>query len=1233
MGEHKCLILLSLLLLFLPGKVWAQCGGIMEPGFQFLTSSRGCAPYTVNLETRYLSSVPGTVYYATWGDGSPVEMFTQTNATGVIMTHTYPNSSIDCGYDVTIDASNACNPQGSVVPIHTQVIVWTNDVISISPQLFRVCQGFAESLSFTDNSDWNCFPRATRENSEPRWIQWIYGTGSAATQIPGIKVNGITPGSFPYLDPGVNRNPIYPVTSPGQASLPINVPATLPADLGKEFDITLKNWNQCNAYDNNLTDGNPFNPVNGDLVNGDNGPQITSAKIVIVPAPQPSFITRFGNASGVIQSVFCVGDNIFFDDQTPSISGASFGYTWQFFDNNTGAGAPLSTSTSSAPIFSYTSGGQKLIRLSVKDNNAAGGCINTYDGFVTISPALIAKIQTRDLSDNPITPYFCQQATAPLNTFQVRFADVSTGIVTATTEWRWQFYDENNVLVMQAPTAGFSSTILGPFDRSFINRGIYKVRLTIRDNVTGCQTEDEVQVRVYEKPAPFFSATRACEGQTNTFTESSTLQPINGESIILREWDFNYNGTSFNKDPAFDNKTSFSRSLGTAGTFQVALRATTDQNGCSDIFVLPVVVDPLPLATFTPDVSSGCSILTVNFTNTSIAAQPDVVDRYIWEIDEKQGLGFQPVATQHPTDPGFNGSLQYKFQNTSSANKTFDVRLHVFTVHGCETISSPTTITVFPGTKSGFIEANYSPFNNNCSPQTVTFNVDAHTQSLNPTDYTWTISDNNGEVSSVSTGTTPTYNFTFTNTTQANKDFSVKLTTTPQSTCYGDSIRTIRIEPVPTSLFTIDTLLFDCQTLKVNLNATQKGLTSYHWVIMENGMVVSEATGTNDQFQFAFNRTTIDNTAQFSLDTKNFASCSSPVTTNGIAVPKLDNMNVAFTASPVTQSLPSSTVNLTNTTNAGPWTYLWDFGDGTTSTEQAIASHTYEIYGNYTITLTVTSASCTQTQTQQVTILAIPPVVDFAYEPASGCESLKVQFTNLTQFADPATYHWDFGDGATSQAINPSHTYFNSGKYSVSLSASNATGQTITNTKQEIIDVYPKPIADFKVTPEVIYIPGGILYTANLSVNAMAYYWDFGDGETSTDYRPEHSYKKDGTFTITLAASNEFGCADTIRHENVVTVIKGSQVLVPNAFSPATNGAGDGHNDIFLPVMRGITEFEMLIFNRWGQLVFESRDQSTGWDGTFQGKVCEQDVYMYKLTVKLENGETVVRTGDVNLIR
>jgi len=72
---------------------------------------------------------------------------------------------------------------------------------------------------------------------------------------------------------------------------------------------------------------------------------------------------------------------------------------------------------------------------------------------------------------------------------------------------------------------------------------------------------------------------------------------------------------------------------------------------------------------------------------------------------------------------------------------------------------------------------------------------------------------------------------------------------------------------------------------------------------------------------------------------------------------------------------------------------------------------------------------------------------------------------------------------------------------------------------------------------------------------------------------------------------------------------------------------------VFLPLTRGVTQFEMIIFNRWGQLLFETHDATIGWDGYYQGKLCEQDVYMYKLTAVLENGEKLIRVGDVNLIR
>ncbi|CAN5261405.1 hypothetical protein BH09BAC3_BH09BAC3_22860 [soil metagenome] len=1236
----RFLVCLVVLLLASESRLFAQCGGIMEPGFAFLTSSRGCAPFTVNIQTIYLSSVPGTQYFVDWGDGTPEQTYTQVLAAGVTMTHSYPLASVNCGYDVVIDASNACNPRGSVVPITTQVIVWTKDIISINPAVYRVCAGYAATVSFTDNSDWNCFPRATRENNAPRWIQWIYGTGPAGIRIPGIQVNGITPGLYPYLNPAPGRNPIYPVLSPGQVSLPINVPVTTPADIGREFEITLKNWNQCNPYDDNILDGNAFNPVGGNLINGDNAPQVTSARILVVDSPQPTYVTRLGNAGGPIQTIFCLNDIIYFDNNTPPIAGASFINTWEFYDNNTGIGIPLFTSTSTNPTFSYITAGQKLIRLSIKDQNAAGNCVAIYEALVFISPSLVAKIQTTDFLNNIITPDFCQSATAPLTSFEVRFSDASVGIVTPTTEWRWEFYDENNILVQQEPSAGgFSTTALGPFSRLYTTRGIYRARLIIRDNATACQTIDEVNVRVYENPVPVFSATRVCQGKTTAFTEASTLNQINGNTIALKEWDFNYDGVTFNKDAAFDNQNAFARSLGVAGTYQVALRVSTNQNACSQILVLPVTVDPLPLAGFIPDVTSGCSILTVTFTNNSILGQPDIIDRFVWEIDEKTGLGFLPVTTQRPTDPGFTNLFIHDFVNVNTVNKLFDVRLRVVTANSCEAISLPVTITVFPGTRSGFISTNYSPFNNNCSPVSVNFSVDPQTQSLGPTNYNWTIRDAAGIISNVSTGTTPAYTYNFINTTPLIEDFSVLLTTTLSTGCFGDSTRIIRVSPVPVSNFTVDTLIFNCEKMRIQLIAQQKGL-QYHWVISENSIVMLNTSGSNDVLEYEVTRSAVSINLAISLDTKNIANCASPVVTQSIIIPKGDLINTSFTVTPMSQTLPASTVFITNTTNIGQWTYEWDFGDGAASTDpSASLQHIYATYGTYSITLTVRNNVCIETQTKAVTILPIPPIVDFSYDPASGCAPLTVKFTNLSKFAEPDSYLWKFGDGtASSRSENPTYTYFLPGKYTVSLSASNIASATLTETKLLIIEVFERPDAQFEVKPKKVFIPGGVLYTRNNTLGAGRFLWDFGDGGTSDLVEPQHIYTEDGIFDISMIAISPNNCTDTAKIKAAVLVEKAGQLLVPNAFSPSLSGtgggsSGDGRNDVFLPVMRGVTQFEMLVFNRWGQLLFETRDATIGWDGYYNGKLCPQDVYVYKLSAKYENGEQVVRTGDINLIR
>ncbi|MCI0751468.1 MAG: PKD domain-containing protein [Flammeovirgaceae bacterium] len=1215
----------------------AQCTGadILEPGFAFLTSSRGCAPFTVQIQTLYLSSVPGTEYYVNWGDGTPEETYVQTNATGVTIQHTFPNSPVDCGYDIIIDAANACNPRGSVVPVQTQVVVWTNDVVAVDPGVFRVCQGYATTVQFTDNSDWNCYPRATRENNEARWIQWIYGTGLLGIQIPGIQVDGVTPGAYPYQNPAPFSNPFYPILAPGELSLPIQVPATTPADIGREFEITFKNWNQCNPYDNVLTDANAFNPVNGDLVNGDNAPQVTTARILIVDAPNPQYVTRAGNAGGAIQSVFCIGDDIFFDNLTPGIAGSIFQYTWEFYDNSTGAGAPISTSTISDPTFSYATSGVKLIRLRVMDANAAGNCEAIFESTITISPSLVAQIGVTDLSGNVITPDFCQNSSAPFSTFDVRFSDVSPGTITASTLWLWEFFDENNNLILRAPAAGFSSSQLGPFDRAFVNTGVHRARLTIRDNITGCQTVDEVQIRVFENPQPDFSFNRVCEGNATAFTDLSSLNSVAGSQIVLREWDFDYNGT-FTADASYAAATNFNYTFATPGAHVVALRVTTDLGTCAEIKIDTVQVDPLPTASFTPNVTSGCSELDVTFTNNSVAGQPDVIDEFVWEINE--GAGFYIDSIQRPTDPGFTNIFQRRFVNTNSTNKQVDVRLRVRTVNGCEQVTTPVTITIFPGPGSGFVTPGYSLLNPNCSPVNVTFTADASTQSFSPTDYRWTITDVNGVVTQVSTGTSPTFNYSLGNTIQSIKDYSVELRATLSTGCFGDSARTIRINPVPSSLFDIDTIEFDCNHMLLSMEATQKGLVEYLWTITVDGTPVFNQVDT-DVITYDFNRVaTGDQSVVIQLQTRNFATCQSVVSSQSVTVPQYQNINTSFTATPLTQTLPNSTVTIANTTNAGPWQYIWDFDDGTTSTQVNPGSHTYATYGTYVIQLTVTNNVCVEQHQVTVTINPIPPIVDFDYQPGVGCAPLTVAFTNLSQFADPSTYQWQFGiNQGGSNAVNPTYTYTEPGFYSVTLTASNSTGQVVSYTHPVQIQVYDRPIAQFGILGSpVIALPGN-LYVDNFSFGASGYQWDFGDGGTSSLYEPVHLYTTEGVFDISLVATNSDGCSDTLTLPAVVRTVNRGEILLPNAFSPSPDGPGSGggigSNDIFKPLYRGVSEYQLLIFNRWGELLFETRDLETGWDGYYKGKLCQQDVYVYKITAKMENGETITRVGDIHLMR
>ncbi len=216
--------------------------------------------------------------------------------------------------------------------------------------------------------------------------------------------------------------------------------------------------------------------------------------------------------------------------------------------------------------------------------------------------------------------------------------------------------------------------------------------------------------------------------------------------------------------------------------------------------------------------------------------------------------------------------------------------------------------------------------------------------------------------------------------------------------------------------------------------------------------------------------------------------------------------------------------------------YLWDFGDGSTSYAEN-PSHIYLHEGVYTVTLTASNPGGSDTLVRPLYITAYrPPSAGFYATPTQGLVPLTVTLTNISQYAD--AYLWDYGDGITStvSATVHTHPYTTTGTFTVSLTASNPYGSD-TYTRTAYIGVYNAPVADFSATPLTGMAPMEVSFT-NTSVYATDYLWHFGDGESTTDLAPSHTYAASGVYTVSLQALNGGG-SDWITRTSYITAHQG----------------------------------------------------------------------------------------------
>ena len=1411
---HRILYLLLVLGMTSGAETLAQCEKVSNPGNNVLSEELVCAPRTFEWWVKWAINDATTVEFEIDWDDGVVETVSVPSATNntyeAVVTHVYPTGGDKCVYSpkarVRVNGV-LCNGE------QTQefVRVWDLDnenggSLRTDPRVYRVCLGESATVQFTDQSNWNCTPptETDKVNNFERWTQWIYGTGGGVNRIPNVTVSGASGYPFQdnvqYLEPGVDFDLLDPQPAPPKnQSRAVFVPATTdPADVGKRFELTLRNWNTCNPYDEDLTDGT-LNPA--DLADGDEDPITTTAQIVIVEKSAPNFSTHRNAVSGPAATEFCIGDAVYFKNLTPIIdddadgtNDADFGYQWEFFDDDTGSSL-LSTSNSVNPNFSYPSAGRKLIRLTATDNNSVGNCGGVYEGYVDIISTADATIATT-ATDGSALPPLCHDN----NTFTVRYTDVSPDFDPASSRWQWNFMDEAGTTFRSESGSGASSS----FDISYSAPGTYATELVASAVGVSCVTRDTALVHVYDQPEADFTVTSLCQADSAEFISTATLPVVvNSDQIAQYAWDLDDDGifeiTSTNDDP-------FKHQFATSGNFTIRHRVTTAKGQCSATLTKTITVEPSPNPSFTADQTAGCAPLAVALRmNTPLAAQPVGSSAYVWHVkDLKTG-----AVTTTPVSPAEDSFSPPPFLNnqTGFADHLYEVWVTARATNGCEVNSDPLTLTVFAHPPADFMVTNLSGGDLNCSPRPYSFAVSAATQAYAPDTYRWTITDaTDGSVVDERTvvGSQPTFGYTLTNDGLTARQFRVRLQPEKATLCFEPVEKVVTVNPTPASTFAVEQIDADCAWVTYRATAEQSGV-FYQWA--PSPPPSNNPDLTKESITLVYPKQLGGATSvQLSLETTNLANCASAATQETLTVDPRENIDASLVVQPSVLEIPDRTVTIINNTNPGPWDYTWDFGDGNTSDQAIPGSHAYADAGAYWIKLTVRGQHCTEVDSARVIVKQAPPAIDFTYTERTTCLPLVLEFSNTSQYADTATFLWNFGDGTLSTELHPSHQYEASGVYTISLQASNALGVTVKKEKQLIVDLERGPQAAFEVrlarqylpdqdisfknnseraefyrwdfgdgsvsseaepvhqyynsgtydvmliasnalgcadtlvqpvviqplVPEVDFVfdpprgcrpltvqfrnrsryadptsyrwsfgagegvsadenptytyyePGiytvtlqasnsaGVtveerkefsvevfetprayfnlrpervflsepVYFVNLSVGADTYHWDFGDSTTSAEINPEHVYAQTGTYDVTLIARSQQGCVDTLLVEAAVTVEEGGEVMIPNAFTPNLSGqvnseagGANGNNDVFLPVLEGVTRFHMMIYNRWGELLFESFDKHYGWNGYYKGRLCNKDVYVYKLQLEFNDGATKTLAGDVTLVR
>jgi len=451
--------------------------------------------------------------------------------------------------------------------------------------------------------------------------------------------------------------------------------------------------------------------------------------------------------------------------------------------------------------------------------------------------------------------------------------------------------------------------------------------------------------------------------------------------------------------------------------------------------------------------------------------------------------------------------------------------------------------------------------------------------------------------------------------------YSLRLISVSDQKCADTSTLPIEVFPNPTSSFSVndsDQCFKNHNFLLTNKSSVSSGVISDVFWDLGDASTSSVIGSINKKY-------TSNGTYLIKLITTSDKLCSDTFAGNLLLFPQ---PNLKFGVNNAAQCLSTNlfTFNDSSKISSGNLVfYHWNFGDNNSQNTKNTA-HSYLNSNSYNVVHWVESdKGCRDSATIPVQINQ-DPIADFKY--FNACVYDTVKFLDASSFTlnNIVKYKWILEPNDFRTSNNPNKVYYSSGVKTISLVVYDTKGCKDSIAKN--ITVFSKPSAAFTWSTEALGGTNTLLKLSDRSTGAINWQWTDGAMNQSSSNNVDFKYSDSATVRIILTVSNDEGCVDTDQQ-----VIRINPVVIlhfPNAFSPN----GDLLNDILKPEgIERVASYHLVIFNRWGEIVFETKSSSEYWDGNFMGREMPAGVYPYYLELVDLPGNRVTKTGQVTLIR